>query len=380
MGVFTFCVAATLVAVQTTVILLGRVEDGWSFQLVHAAPDSERWRPQLEQLLPQLSHHGGGASSGRNNDSTTVTVQIEAMMATAPPAAVVCLQGLLVLGASSSSSSNEWAAYQCLVHGHTPRLASPVLAPWNPHLLLMVLCGMQTLLAFARARHNRLRRSASASSSSSDADGMTMMTTELPITFIAATLVLMLLACVAVQGARDLRLIHYPTLLSVASALAAMVWFFWVQQQQQQQRMVDEDEDEAHWQLWCMLFHMQAVSIPTAALAMALLGSRVWADVLSVFCLLHGAVNLLWLGRPAPAALLLLACAYVMRAQFGPFDAWRYAWGYLSCAGLLPLLLLWPLLLNGDNNNKGLKQAAGLSMTTANVALIALLICLNQFQ
>ena len=378
MGVFTFCVAATLVAVQTTVILLGRVEDSWSFQLVHAAPDSERWRPQLEQLLPQLIDSSRRPPTQTNTSDTTTTVRIEAMMATAPPAAVVCLQGLLL----RSSSSDEWAAYQCLVHGHTPRLASAVLAPWNPHLLVLVLCGMQALLAFARARHNRLLHRQHDSAPDAAKDGMTMMTTELPLTFIAATLVLMLLACVAVQGARDLNLIHYPTLLSVASALAAMAWFFWVQPAPQAAQAAPADDDDARWQLWCMLFHLQAVSLPAATLAMALLGSRVWADVLSVFCLLHGAVNLLWLGKAAPAALLLLACAYVMRAQFGPFDAWRYAWGGLACAGLLPLLLLWPLssLLELDAERRGLKHAAGLSMTAANVALIALLVCLNQFQ
>jgi hypothetical protein len=362
MGVFTFCVAATLVSIQTTAILLGRVETSWSFQLVHAAPDSERWRPQLEALLPALRSASSNHDNNNNNNDTTTTLRlhIDAMMATAPPATVVCLQGLLL----PHPHNDEWSAYECLIHGHTPRLAHRVLAPWNPHLLLLVLCGMQTLLAFARMRHNHLTNKHQTEEGDTTPTTTNTNTAEISITFVAVMLGLMLITCVAVQGAYDLDLIHYPTLLSTAMGLLTVACYFSLSS--------STVENDDLWQLWSMLFHLQAVAIPTATLAMAVLGTRVWADALSVFCLLQAAVNLFWLQRFLLSGLVLLASFHIMHTQFGPFDTWRYVWCYLACTGLFVGVLALAF--------ERPKRCAGLSLGATNVALVALMACLNQFQ
>jgi hypothetical protein len=381
MGLFTFCVAASLVILQATTILLDRPESAWTFNLVHASMDAHEWKPSLDRILvsgdPRLSpeEEAEGATTNR-----TLLIAKQA-------GPLLCLQAVsarLLQRASSnnnSSSSNNVSdlvhrarlAYGCILHSPPPRAPSEVLDAFNPHLLLLTLCCMQLMVALGRIDYAHDHAPTPAS--------IMLMALNIPLYSAGVALCLLLVAACAVQAVHDATLLRYPTLLIITLYVAMGAVYALA---------VPQHNPDFRWEL---IFHLQAVAVPTAVLAFAVYGTRQWIDLFCYILVLCAAVNLLWLQlqaeEHAPVLVarllslgLLATVLHAVHTSFGPYDDWRYVTTFIACIGLapLPLLSVVPRITapsprlygSGGGGWHSVKAYHGLSLTASNAALFSL--------
>ena len=273
MGFFTLCVAATLVVLQSTHILLQRSQSTWTFRLVEA----------------RFENH--------------------------------------------TAAETE------------------VLAPWNPHLIVLALCLLQCLFAL-----ERVNKRYSAHPLSATGGGV--------------VLTLILIAAAIVQGIRDTDLVHYPTMIVVGLLWLHGAWAVAASMENQASLFFD---------------YTRAVAAPLAVLSSMLFGTRVWADALSHWALLQIAVTLGWLQVRACDARLLCRAALVLFlllpiasavASTGRDDQWRYVALLAGSVGLLPLLAVGTLLSQPTVPHRAL---AGYVLIANNAALLAVVATLANF-
>ena len=280
---------------------------------------------------------------------------------------VVLQATVILLGRDESAWS--FRLVRATVDNATVYEDADILPPWNPHLLLLVLCGMQSLFAFARRQthvpqHPRL-----------------MLDEGLPLSLTTVFLALLLAACIAAHAIRDAALVQYPTLVTIGGLLLGMGWFLWQHSK--------HCHDDGFW-AWAVACHMQGVAMPLAALSFALFGSRQWTDLVSLCVLLSASVNLVWIqlwrvGEVPPPRLcrvliaaLVTFCLYVGHVQFGPLDTWRYVMASMGCAGLaVPAYLACVI---GPPSGKRERDHHALSLMVCNASLLSMVVALSQLR
>lgn len=321
MGLFTLCVAAALVVIQCTTLLLQRPQTTWSFSLVSAHPDASEWEASLQALL----HNGswGGETP-----------------------ALICMQTLV--NESSATARASYAA-SCLLRTHSPASIAPVLDAWNPHLILLALCCMQCLLALGQIMDL--------------ADGP-----HVSLVGAGCALTGVLLAAAIVQGVHAADLVRYPTVIAIALVWLNGAYYVFVSSQGESPRMA---------------FHVRAVAAPLSVLCTAIFGTRLWSDNLLHIVLLAVAINntrtaqgrseflvlvqkSITLGLPA----LVIALAV---CGTGVYDAWRYILILTGSTGLLPLFV-WGLA-----SSERPKSLVGISLMANNAALLGVVALLANF-
>jgi hypothetical protein len=264
-------------------------------------------------------------------------------------------------------------AYQCLLRRHTPRIGTRVFDTFNPHLVLFALCCVQCLICVGRIEHKPLH-------STSIGENALLEVINIPLWGIAALLGLLLVAACTVHAIHDTDLLGYPTVIALLFVSVFPVCFYvFVHSKAASLFPVDP--------AWELAFHLQVVAVPLALLVYALFGPRLWADLLCHACLLSAAVNLFWLQQHKGTPVWLARCMVValvvlslhlIQVQFGPFDTWRYAFTYMGCIGLAPLLLL-SLASSADNptSHQYKKMHHNLSLSTSNAALFTIVLTLS---
>jgi hypothetical protein len=236
-----------------------------------------------------------------------------------------------------------------------PTTLTPVLAPWNPHLIILALSSLQCLFALARvnARYSAQQQAH-----------------PIPISGAGVVLSIILLAASILQGVHSSDLVHYPTMLVVAGLWFYGLWFV----------------VSSHGLSPVTLFHdyTRTVSIPTAVIAGMVFGSRMWADALSHWVLLQIAATVGWcllmssggvLKRTVVAAFVLMPTLVVVSST-GRDDQWRYASILVSSVGLLPLLAMSTV---GFAQTTPPRTIAGLVLIANNAALLSIIAVLANF-
>ena len=350
MGFFTLSVACALVVLQCTTIVLQRDPSAWSFSFVSAAPDASEWSAQLPWAAASSAQSNNSSSSSSSSSSSNVLlVQVR------ENDALLCLR--LFVSNRSSSSGQQSTAASCLLRAHSPAAVTAVLAPWNPHILLLALCALQTLYALGRV----LRRGPARIGS------VDPRTTLLGA---GAVLTALLAAALAVQGVHDADLARYPTLIAVG-----VLWLAGL-------RFALTESPGLPPPSSVPSAAVATVAAPLAVLVTALLGPRLWSDALAQGCVLAAACCALsasgaaeegaFIGRQkGAAALLVLVFAGAAAACTGPFDSWRYIVILVACVGLLPLL---PVV--GDTRRS---SSGGIALMANNAALIGTVVTLASF-
>ena len=236
---------------------------------------------------------------------------------------------------------------------------SPVLAPWNPHLLLLALCCLQCLFALGRV-NQRHRESA------------------VSLAGAGAVLTIVLLAAAILQGVHSSDLVHYPTMLVVGALWLHGLWFV-----TDATAAVDSSDPYT-------LFHnyTRAVAVPLAVLTGMIFGTRVWADALTHWVLLQIAATVGWMQlsssqpplllRRVVAVLFLLLPTGLAATSTGHDDAWRYIAILAGSTGLLPLLAV-STVMQPSPASPPPNAIAGYVLLANNAALIALVATLANF-
>ena len=271
--------------------------------------------------------------------------------------------------------------------------ARTVLPPWNPHLLLLALCGIQAIVALAR------RQAPAHAPIDEDAMGVD----NVPLGLTACALLAVLVSCIVVHAIRDTALVQYPTMLALLALILAAVFYMWqhaafwrLDAAAANNTKEKEEEDVSGFWAWALAFHMQAVGVPLAGLALALFGSRQWSDLAAVFLLLSAAVNLVWLHllllrrrrRGGGSSSILLGalmiavlvsfCLYIGHVQFGPDDTWCYVLTLMASADLAVPAYLVCIAVPADGDGVRERGYHSLSLMACNAALLSLVVVLSQ--
>jgi hypothetical protein len=378
MGAFTFGVSAALVVFQCTLLLLQLKQSTWSFSLVFARPNAAEWGPELSALLLETATHTNnnnrtaalpGAianmTTNNKNNRSAVTTAFESgnqtiQLTVQHTGALTCLRAAL-----NASHRAPTSAASCILRTHTPSEVTPVLAPFNAHLLLLSLACLQCLMTFGRMyrrqREGDEKRWADAPPYYISIEGVGLVLTAITV------------AATVVQGVHDADLVQYPTLITLVLNWLLGVWY-------------TRTPEGA-------CFHSGLVAAPLSVLCSMLFGPRLWPDVLQHYVLLLAAIQMaLWIlprrsdepepndadARPliravALVLLLLPLCDAVWNT--GPFDAWRYILILIGSVGLLPLFLSL-LMPEMSLEVKAHHTLAGLELMANNAALLGVLVLL----
>ena len=373
MGAFTFGVSAALVVFQCTLVLLQLEQSTWSFSLAIARPDAAEWAPELGALLDAYepaakpSKNSTYANNNNTNASAPKNTSLKAALTAGnqtlhltvqQTSALTCLRAVV----NASPDARSGFAASCILRTHTPAEITPVLAPFNAHLLLLSLACLQCLMTFGRMyRHQR-----------DGDDKRSAPQYYISIEGVGLVLTAITVAATVVQGVHDADLVRYPTLITLALNWLLGLWY------------THAPEGAC--------FHSALVAAPLSVLCGMLFGPRLWPDVLQHYVLLLAAIQmaLLLLPRRANAEdetdearplmrvvalLLLLAPLADAVWNTGPFDAWRYILILIGSVGLLPLLLSL-LLPELSLEVKAHHTLAGLELMANNAALLGVLVLL----
>ena len=362
MGAFTFGVAAALVVFQCTLVLLQRDQSTWSFSLTNARPDASEWAPELKAL--GLSNEGAPNHSNTTNRSSQ-PLNFSALMVpdlndtrlllltVQQTSSLTCLRAIV----NASPDMRSGFAASCILRTHTPAEVTPVLEPFNPHLILLSLTCLQCLMAFGRMYLHRRE--------GEDKRPSVNAGPYISIEGVAAVLTAILLASAIVQGVHAPELVRYPTLLVLVLNWLLGAWY------------VRDPEGQG--------FHSASVAAPLSVLCSMLFGPRLWPDILQHYVLLIAAIYMALLMRKANedarpvmrAVVLLLLFVSLGDAVWntGVFDAWRYVLIWIGSVGLLPLTIsmLMPEL---SIEVKAHHSLGGMELMANNAALLGVLVLL----
>ena len=288
MGVYTAFFAAGLVILQTTLLLLHRNSMQWSFSLV------------------QHSTHNVANSSSDSPWSRCI--------------------------ASHEPIDCVW------LHGDEEM--TTVLEPFNPHIILLAITCMHSLVCLSGAKRKSELLGTAALSASSSWDAMAYRLLQLiPLKAAIVLLAVLTLIVSVLNGLSHDDLMQYPTIITVVFLFLGggiYAYFF---------DTFNEDLD------WTLAFHMQLVGIPLTVVITAAMGVRFWIDVLTHTVLLAAAVSCMWiqfapnLDSSTQLAARFLTVALptfslcVTQQEWGT-DSWQHVVALMASTSLAPLYIL----------------------------------------
>ena len=353
-------------------MLLGRSAHNWSFYLLESTPNTTsitNFHAFLQNLMnvnfTSINH------TGNNNNNTNNTQVIEKFLLNASESVLsqaVCIQEVWEYLAPSIQIPSF-----CLFNKHTDQTINPILEPWNPHLILLTICCIQSIICISRTHINHRERI-----STSDEPPKRMI---IPLHYAAGISMLLIFIIAVLEGLKDTDLVQYPTIITVVMLTGLCIIY------------ISKFSTRGHDLTWGTATHLQLVGVPLAILAISTMGARFWTDLLGHTVILYAAVNCLWLQCNTKNAnaqrvchiltiVLPLISLYQAHIQWGQNDNWRYVIGSMACGGLAPLFLITLLFnINPNSENKeNAKQSHKLSILCSSAALLSFVVNLALFQ
>ena len=383
MGLFVIIFSIAVVIIQATSMLLGRDANKWSFWLLESSPnithipdidlifkaindDYKSYNnnmPYIEQttnVSNNMSHtqnnsnHNNNINSTLSADSTLQLIFYLFGNGSASKEMLFCIQS------SWTNIKSHSFPVNCFFNNHFEQAITTVVEPWNPHLILLTLCCIQTIVCISRIQHKRETILIASKNSSSGTNNETSSSNNssyvpyynhlhLPLSY-AVVIVTLLISIIAIlQGLKDVNLVQYPTIITMVLLLGGCIWYIIL------------FDKFGHDITWAISFHLQLVSVPLAVLAIATMGARMWVDVLGHIMLLSSAVNCMWLQSTTQnisarrvshllTIFLPTLSIYLAHMQWGPFDDWRYVIAMMACGSLAPLYFMAILFNTPDND------------------------------
>jgi hypothetical protein len=385
MGLFVIIFSIAVVIIQATSMLLGRDANKWSFWLLESSPNITHI-PDIELIFKAINddyknynnnnmpYIGQPNSSNIMNHSANSSVLNRDSNNISTLSADSTLQLIFYLFGNSSASKemlfciqSSWTNIKsssfpvnCFFNNHFEQTITTVVEPWNPHLILLTLCCIQTIVCISRIQHKR-ETILTVSNNNSNGSGDTRTSSvgdgyvpyynhlHLPLSYAIAIVGLLITIIAILQGLKDVNLVQYPTILTMVFLLGSCIWYIIL------------FDKFGHDITWAISFHLQLVSVPLAVLAIATMGARMWVDVLGHVMLLSSGVNCMWLQSTTQnisarrvshllTIFLPTLSIYLAHMQWGPFDDWRYVIAMMACGSLAPLYFMAILFNTPDND------------------------------
>ena len=403
MGAFTASFAAALVILQATLIFLSRSELQWSFYLVQRVQSLPDWSSLLlDTASPQQpladQHNNNNDSSSliiRHHNDNVMMIAHHARSDLESPftRCLIDAQDRSIASAKHPSSSSSLLLPPVVVHhtdhnfnpekkcsewtSHTSQRADPVLAPFNPHLILLAIACIHCLLCLSRvyknndkkptttttSRHqsgsrsggsatvveegmndNMINATAATGDEASFLPSSTQRQTSnyslkevAPIKWVLAGMSILVLIAAVLSAVSSPDLLRYTTILVVVGIFLCGCVFVC---------LFDTCKEDLDWTL---AFHLQVVGVPLTVHMLSAMGVRFWVDVLAHSTLLSAAVNCLWLqstlkdqplqiARFATVAIPTFCIAFTQQ-EWG-VDSWQHVVAIMAALSLAPLYIL----------------------------------------
>jgi hypothetical protein len=381
MGMFAVIFSIVIVIIQTSSILMDRSAHDWSYPLLKVSPNST-YLAEVNKLFHSKSQSNSTAlldfvqgivphvkkDQLTQNDSI-VTVDLYAEHLSSLDTQAACLHAAW----KNTPALSKFPTF-CLFNIHTKQKIDSILADFNPHLMLLVLAVLHSTLIMSKM--NKIVWTTLKPGSNTSFDFENPHKFSVPISFAAFCLVI-IIVYVIVDG-RKHDLVQYPTIIATVILLMLGIWFL------VREKAFKDDH------LWFCVFHLHLVSIPTAVLAISLVGSRFWTDIVAHIVLLSVAANVLILEKRASDLIsrklcqllyffIPLFCLYMAHLQWGANDNWKYSIGIMGSASLLPFFI-FPVFINDENDSdKSYKHLSKIILFTSSGALVSLIINLAMF-
>jgi hypothetical protein len=419
MGVFAVLISLIIVVIQSTSILVGRDAHKWTFPLLKTSPNTSYLKQinmlfsnshsvvnathlldlkmayhddfsnsLIKTIAPQGSEnksHNNSLSPSLNNADNTIILRdmnINVFLfnkTTSSRGQAACLQT-----AWKESSKSSFPVY-CLLNSHLRQEIKSIMKDFNPHLLLLTLCTVHSIFCIAKLKKVV---SSTINNKNSGAHQNIQLNIEHPHTISlsvsAFVLILFLVIIYIIEGTKQASLVEYPTIIITIILIIASIYFVIFSAYYKENRV------------WFNLFHLLFVSVPTAVLSMAIVGTRFWTDIVSHALLLIVAANVFIISNYCQDVIskkicqmiyvfLPIFCVYAANLQWGTFDNWKYVIGIMGCTSLIPLII-YPFFIEGSHkytehepNSKEMKYFAKLTLLASSAALLSLVVNLAMF-
>lgn len=417
MGFFAVIFSLIIVIIQTTSILMGREAHEWTLPLLQVTPNTT-YISQLNSLfenldvplnesafplLPLLNDPTDSNSSQPAQQDIQLWLQ---SIATATLDAVhnltqeSCVQHALL---SHNHGPKKQFPVECLINTHQKQeIKRLVNEEFNPHLILLTLCVTHAIFCISKIKKTVW-------STTTTAYGISPIGIQHPHSIslpLSATILYILLIIVfIIEGTRKnqgAELVQYPTILFAVVEMIGTSWFVYFMIKQNNKILAPQEEpgedvatSQESGSHWFNSNHLQFVGIPTALLAMVVVGIRFWNDALTHLVFLSVACNALYLDLKiqdlyiTKKILQLLYIAlpiysiYTAHIQWGDSDNWRYVIGVMGIAAITPFWMHPWVNAESESNSANYillpKHLSKYSMFASSAALLSLVINLAMF-
>lgn len=329
MGVYTAYFSGALVILQTTLLLLNRAPQQWAFSLVQHQRVRPDWAPIERAFADWPQHHDHLVNLTADRQPPLRRCLLEAWDAQPPRQPAGCRE--------------SWP------DGGAVPITEPVLAAFNPHIIVLAVACMHFLICLSGAKRKHHQQQQQQHGDGHKPEGMTITSlwdirlyklVRIVSHTTALTLLAIIVLVVAVlSGIHDAELTRYPTIITVVLLFAGGSVYAY--------RFDYEREDLD----WTLAFHMQIVGVPLTVVVMAAMGVRFWIYPITHCFFLIAAVNCMWIQfAPAtdPFARQIARFATVAfptftlcatQQEWGT-DSWEHVVTLMAAASLAPLFIL----------------------------------------
>jgi len=399
MGFFAVIFSLIIVIIQSTSILVGREAHEWTFPLLKNTPNisylkminhlfSNTHNTSLHPLDSNAIYHkdfsnqfnfqhdiiANASAVNDTSDEPYFDITLYIFNATTSSRG----QALCLQSAWKDHSKTSFPIY-CLLNSHLRYEIQRVLAEFNPHLILFTLSVIHAIFCIARVK----RTVWSTLANTNVKLGLEQPhTISLPIS--TGVLYVFLIILFIIEGTKKSELVEYPTIILSIILLLSAVWFVY--------QFATRQDDY----VWYNVFHMQLVGVPIAVLAIAVVGSRFWTDIVTHLALLTIATNIFGMSIHCSDEIskkvceiiyvfLPIFCVYLAHLQWGNYDNWKYVIGLMGCASLLPFIV-YPFFIQSmkresdeETKEKRMKYFGKFSVLASSAALLSLVVNLAMF-
>ena len=340
MGHFIVIFATSIVIIQATSLFLGREANQWTFFLIRTIPSFTNTNSSGNISINDIVYHNVQNNNNNGNENLHMIPNAECHL-----------------------------SKKCFQEKHLLMSHEDVLRQWNPHIILLCICCIHTIMCLSRVQYKREHKASLLMSETVLAKSI-----HLPLGYaLGASVLLISLVCIF-QGLHNSDLVQYPTILTLFLLLLACGWYIYC---------FDSLGENLQWSF---AYHQQFVCLPLVVLAYATLGVRIWTDVVNHILLLSIAINCLWLKNNIEnlnskkicslVTIALPTVSIVLAYQQWNENDWKYVTGLLTCGSLVPLYLCTIVSTESHKNHKIYNK---ISLSCANAALLQFVCSLALF-
>ena len=383
MGIFAVACSIAIVIIQATSMLLGRSAHDWTFYLLQSTPNTtvftefQNLMQNLVNISPVTTNHDPAHQIGDfvynnisyKNRSDVVNMYL-ANVSESALSQILCIKEVWKYMAPSEDIQSF-----CMFNKHSSESIYPVLEPWNPHLILLTICCIHSIICISKSHIIPNKYIENAANQNSEPKRMTI-----PLSYSVGISFLLIFIIAVLEGIKNTDLVQYPTIIIVALLLGLSLLYI--------QNFAAKGQDL----IWGISTHLQLVGVPLAVLAISTMGSRMWTDVLGHFVILNSAVYCLWLqsntknstGQRLCHLLTIffpLLSLYLAHIQWGKNDNWRYVIGSMASGGIAPFFIITILFHASPNADQKESEKIFYRISTlcSSAALLSLVVNLALF-